>query len=254
MAQRRILELFEKDPAGSHLYARLLREASIADRVVSVAGQVVSLKRGQLVFGISQWADKTGLSEKVIRRVLKQLEEVGELGRQSRSKFSIISVLSIAKGQAEGKQGAATGQAEGHSNNKEQGKQKKEEPTDKDLSALPAQTAPKAKGSRLPAGFIVPDEWIEWAIQNTAVSLADIRHEALTFADYWPAQPGQKGIKADWLATWRNWIRKREKEQAQRPATRHHARPINGLELMREAATEAIRSGRVSFDPDKPFD
>ena len=27
------------------------------------------------------------------------------------------------------------------------------------------------------------------------------------FRDYWVAQPGAKGSKTDWLATWRNWVR-----------------------------------------------
>ncbi len=25
--------------------------------------------------------------------------------------------------------------------------------------------------------------------------------------DYWRSQPGQKGVKVDWRATWRNWMR-----------------------------------------------
>ncbi len=28
------------------------------------------------------------------------------------------------------------------------------------------------------------------------------------FRDYWTAQPGQKGVKTDWSATWRNWARR----------------------------------------------
>jgi len=28
------------------------------------------------------------------------------------------------------------------------------------------------------------------------------------FHDYWVAQTGQKAIKADWIATWRNWLRR----------------------------------------------
>jgi hypothetical protein len=28
------------------------------------------------------------------------------------------------------------------------------------------------------------------------------------FRDYWAAQPGQKGVKTDWPATWRNWCRR----------------------------------------------
>ena len=38
-----------------------------------------------------------------------------------------------------------------------------------------------------------------------------------TFRDYWVAQPGQKGRKADWEATWRNWVRN-QKKTLQRPS------------------------------------
>jgi hypothetical protein len=27
------------------------------------------------------------------------------------------------------------------------------------------------------------------------------------FKDYWISQAGQKGVKLDWFATWRNWVR-----------------------------------------------
>ena len=33
------------------------------------------------------------------------------------------------------------------------------------------------------------------------------RRELAKFRDYWIAQPGQKGRKKDWQATWRNWLR-----------------------------------------------
>jgi uncharacterized protein YdaU (DUF1376 family) len=32
-----------------------------------------------------------------------------------------------------------------------------------------------------------------------------------TFRDYWVSVPGQKGTKADWEATWRNWVRNQRK-------------------------------------------
>lgn len=38
------------------------------------------------------------------------------------------------------------------------------------------------------------------------------------FRDYWAAQPGQKGVKTDWPATWRNWVR-RSVETTGKPAT-----------------------------------
>ena len=30
---------------------------------------------------------------------------------------------------------------------------------------------------------------------------------AAKFRDHWISQPGQRGVKVDWLATWRNWCR-----------------------------------------------
>jgi hypothetical protein len=38
------------------------------------------------------------------------------------------------------------------------------------------------------------------------------------FRDYWLAQPGQKGVKADWDATFRNWLRNEAKYHSRRPA------------------------------------
>lgn len=32
--------------------------------------------------------------------------------------------------------------------------------------------------------------------------------ELAKFRDYWAALPGQKGVKTDWPATWRNWVRR----------------------------------------------
>lgn len=34
-----------------------------------------------------------------------------------------------------------------------------------------------------------------------------VDQELLKFHDFWKAQPGQRGMKLDWDATWRNWIR-----------------------------------------------
>jgi hypothetical protein len=38
-----------------------------------------------------------------------------------------------------------------------------------------------------------------------------------TFRDYWIAQPGSKGRKADWEATWRNWVRNQKKSLVRLP-------------------------------------
>jgi len=63
----------------------------------------------------------------------------------------------------------------------------------------------RSRGSRLPTGWTLPDDWKAWA-QSERHDL-DIDAESAKFRDYWHAKAGKDGCKADWLATWRNWIR-----------------------------------------------
>lgn len=62
-----------------------------------------------------------------------------------------------------------------------------------------------AKGSRLPADWVLPDDWRAWA--QAERSDLDVTKTAADFADYWHAKPGKDGRKSDWLATWRRWVR-----------------------------------------------
>lgn len=64
----------------------------------------------------------------------------------------------------------------------------------------------RSRGTRLPVDWTPPQEYLDWA----ASERPDIDGAAvgLVFRDYWIAQPGQKGVKTDWFATWRNWVRK----------------------------------------------
>jgi hypothetical protein len=60
-------------------------------------------------------------------------------------------------------------------------------------------------GSRLAQDWVLLKTWGEWA-QKERPDI-DVRKVAEQFKDHWIAQPGQKGVKLDWYATWRNWVR-----------------------------------------------
>lgn len=49
--------------------------------------------------------------------------------------------------------------------------------------------------------------------------------ELAKFRDYWASQPGQKGVKADWQATWRNWVRRAAESAGAPPGAAPGARP-----------------------------
>jgi len=93
----------------------------------------------------------------------------------------------------------------------------------KDANALPTQSDSNAthntlpitqdtkhkkenkRGSRLAKDLIFPEEWFLFCKQERP----DLE-PLMTFnkfQDYWISQAGQKGVKLDWFATWRNWVR-----------------------------------------------
>jgi len=72
----------------------------------------------------------------------------------------------------------------------------------------PSVNQKQARGTRLPKDWSLTEEHRaaakaikpDWSTEYTD-------QVAATFRDYWISQPGAKGSKMDWLATWRNWCR-----------------------------------------------
>lgn len=68
--------------------------------------------------------------------------------------------------------------------------------------------AEERKNARKPRGTRLPDDFspdFDYAVR----AIPDINAEAefARFCDYWRSKSGASGAKADWQATWRNWIR-----------------------------------------------
>jgi uncharacterized protein YdaU (DUF1376 family) len=61
------------------------------------------------------------------------------------------------------------------------------------------------RGSRLANNWILPDEWEYWS--NKERPDLNAKQVADQFKDFWCAKAGKDGVKLDWAATWRNWVR-----------------------------------------------
>lgn len=102
--------------------------------------------------------------------------------------------------------------------------------------------APAARGTRLS---------LDWTPSGKAADFAaslglDASATAERFRDYWIAQPGARGVKLDWDATWRNWCRT-EAERGPRPGVK----PLSSGPIL-EGETEWDLKVRL-FDPEKPW-
>lgn len=85
-----------------------------------------------------------------------------------------------------------------------------------------AQSAPAARGTRLPDNWIPDNDTI--AEMSQRFPHVNLKAEHEKFTNYWQSTAGAKGRKANWPATWRNWII-RAAEQAPRNGNRVNGRP-----------------------------
>lgn len=122
-------------------------------------------------------------------------------------------------------------------------------PTPTPLILEPQRASPN--GSRLPADWVMTDE-MEAFCKAERPDLVP-SEVACRFSDYWHGVAGQKGRKADWLATWRNWVRN-EKKQIQSFAQQAAdiARTTVPSKPGRDPALLAIERDRAKATPPPP--
>jgi hypothetical protein len=99
----------------------------------------------------------------------------------------------------------------------------------------PARAGTEKRGTRVNPDWYPEQPTID-IIQAEYPNL-DLKSEHQDFVDYWRAKPGKIALKLDWDATWRRWMRKQGKEQAEK-ATRGGYRNQNQImqDIRRDAA------------------
>lgn len=101
------------------------------------------------------------------------------------------------------------------------------------------------RGTRLPEEFAVTDAMKAWAREHAPLAgLPD--HEM--FMDHWRAQTGQRAVKRDWEATWRNWMRRvqenRERERNGRRTASTDIAKVTPLATADQRASDAFDIAR----------
>ena len=96
---------------------------------------------------------------------------------------------------------------------------------------------PPRRGTRIPADFAITDSMTAWAAEKIPPDV-DLLEETQRFHDYWAAIPGARGVKLDWEATWRNWMRKTAEFRARDTGRRYRSQ----ADIMRDTITAAARA------------
>lgn len=75
-------------------------------------------------------------------------------------------------------------------------------------------TQQRKRATRIPGDFTVTAEMVAWAKENAQD--VDGRYETSQFVDYWTGRGGAVASKLDWVAAWRTWMRKAQKDSTSR--------------------------------------
>lgn len=190
-------------------------------------------------------------------RVEADLEKV-----ESKSKKNSSAGKASAKAKALAKQALEDDESTNVKTNVEQTYQRKANHTDTDTDTeakknqdqkpLSALSEPKQKRkARLPDQFLVTGAMRQWAVESAPA--VDLKTETENFCDYWR---GQGGTKLDWVATWRTWMRKSQKDSER--GGRRGFTPFNkaadveasNMAVVDEIARrQAERTGKLSVAP-----
>jgi hypothetical protein len=120
----------------------------------------------------------------------------------------------------------------------------------KESKILPRSAEPKPKkqvhGTRLDLDWTLSDDLRQWTRTTFPQTTPDrLAAELETFRDYWASVAGQKGRKADWDATWRNWSRRAFATAPLRPnAQPPPLRPQSDRDIRMQQFKDAIAKRR----------
>lgn len=102
----------------------------------------------------------------------------------------------------------------------------------------PKGVVPRNRGTRIPDPFIVNADMRQWA--STEVPAVDVDKATRVFVDYWRSASGRTATKRDWIAAWRNWLR-RDSDSVRPGKPNKDERLVGVLELGARLQAQADR-------------
>jgi len=189
------------DPNFFAVWFRMVAEANFKDNKTILNGSPVHVKRGQLIFGLNAFSNRSGVSVSKLRRIIRILSDECMIDRQIFNKYSIISITNYDKHQSVDKQKAGKRQADDRQTTTlKEGKEGKEGKVDKN---------PTTKGSRIDGKFkdgdSIPDEYIE-AAAGKGLSRERACVEFRKMFDHFIGEDAKYPIKKNWKRAYLKWI------------------------------------------------
>lgn len=205
-------------------------ELPMASKVVLVAVcHRTDDKKHHTFVGQQTIAQMTGASPKTVQRSLRDLELAGIITRthrHGRNGFRTSDLIEVNTAyRSESPIGTQPTRQTAHKAHSPDLVDSQSPPTghsDRAMITQRSSSRSTREGARPLRGTRLPDGWLPSEALRAQMQLehptVDQRAEYAKFVDHWSSAPGSKGVKADWDATWRNWIRRAAEYDTRRPS------------------------------------
>ena len=205
-----------------------------------VGGAVVTVGRGQFAASVRFMAEAWGWTKSRVDRYLKRAAGMKLVCVESGTGVNLITICEYEDSQnapkSAGQQRDSSGTAAGQQRDKPNTGVIQGKDSEIHLGAPKGASRSAAKGSRLPKDWTPSDSEVQFAINEGFVH-DEIRRAVDEFRDYWVGVSGAKGVKRDWPATWRNWVRRKVGDRGKRGA--RNAGPRGPHKTLFDAAAKA---------------
>jgi hypothetical protein len=217
----------------------MLSEAAWRPCQIRSGTVVIDLDRAQLSHSLRFMADRWSWKKDRVRRFLTRLEKRDMIATRNATGGAtgqlLITICNYDKYQADPERSAT---ADATAREPDSRQQRDSSATKK--KNLKKENKENTEGGRSRSSRMHPDAILSESFREEAeeigLSAAAAEAEFLKFKDYYLGQPGQKGVKANWTATWRYWCR----NAIERP------RP-NGRDSRRFTAADVMAARQAGF-------
>lgn len=189
-----------RNDAEAMAFAWLIARAAWKPVRVRYKGKGYALERGQLAISIRDMAEALDRNKNWISRVLQRMRDEDMIATTSGTAAMVVTIRNYDEHQCDKEErGTAKGTAVGTDAGQTRDTEQEREEVKKKESGAP-------RGTRLPEGFVFPEEWLVWAENKKRWSRADAVEESELFCLHWQTKAGQDARKTNWFLTWQKWI------------------------------------------------
>lgn len=214
----------------------LIEQAAYAEAEIGVTKGVIKLRRGQLSHSLRYMAKAWKWTEPKVRRYFLLLQTCSIIDASTDAGQTVITICNYDKYQASPQDADATIDATPTQRRRNADAKKKEgkevsKEVREETNVSSARARSSNKGTRLPDDWQPPRLAADTMAAKAIARRDQSWHErtAERFQNYWRGKSGQAAVKADWGATWANWVIKQDEDDARsRPRDTHGGWPQAG--------------------------